>query len=69
MRPTTGKIEIVEDKDAVASDVEIIPLHLASGDQIIPVKRILLNVSDQYIHTKIKTGSKKTEAFLFLHLI
>lgn len=53
MRLTTGKIEIVEDKDAFAPDMEMFPLHLASGDELMPVKRNI-NVSDQYIHTKKK---------------
>lgn len=36
------------------------PLHLTSGDDLVPVKRNI-NVSDQYIHTKIKTDYKKTK--------
>lgn len=56
----------MEDKDAFAPDMEMFPLHLASGDELMPVKRNI-NVSGQYIHTKIKTGSKKTKPFLYLH--
>lgn len=34
--------------------------HLASGDDLMPVKRNI-NVSEEYIHTKIKTGYNKTK--------